>query len=135
MWKLKYCTAASVLRPAHCPQRMARHSIPRVVARSRGGRCYQRGQSCKNFKVGDLAAVGCMVDSCGDCEYCKEGLEQCSTSNTLTYNSPDSNLGVQTYGGYSESIVVNEHFVLRVPENLDPAATLALLPVSLPILH
>ncbi len=92
------------------------------------GRVTSVGSHVKNFKVGDLAAVGCMVDSCRDCEYCKEGLEQyCSTGNTLTYNSPDSNLGVQTYGGYSESIVVNEHFVLRVPENLDPAATAPLL--------
>ncbi len=92
------------------------------------GRVTSVGSHVKNFKVGDLAAVGCMVDSCRDCEYCKEGLEQyCSTGNTLTYNSPDSNLGVQTYGGYSESIVVDEHFVLRVPENLDPAATAPLL--------
>lgn len=92
------------------------------------GRVTSVGNHVKNFKAGDLAAVGCMVDSCRDCEYCKEGLEQyCSTGNTLTYNSPDSNLGVQTYGGYSESIVVDEHFVLRIPENLDPAATAPLL--------
>jgi len=78
--------------------------------------------------VGDLAAVGCMVDSCRECESCKEGLEQyCETGNTLTYNSPDKHLGAQTYGGYSESIVVDEHFVLRVPESLDLAAAAPLL--------
>jgi uncharacterized zinc-type alcohol dehydrogenase-like protein len=69
-----------------------------------------------------------MVDSCRECDYCKEGLEQyCEVGNTGTYNSPDKYLGTQTYGGYSESIVVNESFVLRVPENLDLAATAPLL--------
>jgi uncharacterized zinc-type alcohol dehydrogenase-like protein len=69
-----------------------------------------------------------MVDSCRECDYCKEGLEQyCEEGNTGTYNSPDKHLGTHTYGGYSESIVVNESFVLSVPENLDPAATAPLL--------
>jgi uncharacterized zinc-type alcohol dehydrogenase-like protein len=69
-----------------------------------------------------------MVDSCRTCEYCKEGLEQyCEEGATLTYNSHDKYLGPTTYGGYSESIVVNEEFVLRVPENLDLAATAPLL--------
>ncbi len=92
------------------------------------GRVTNVGAHVKKFKVGDLAAVGCMVDSCRECEYCKEGLEQyCEPGNILTYNSPDKHLGGQTYGGYSESIVVDEHFVLRVPENLDLAATAPLL--------
>jgi uncharacterized zinc-type alcohol dehydrogenase-like protein len=69
-----------------------------------------------------------MVDSCRECDYCKEGLEQyCEEGNTGTYNSPDRHLGTHTYGGYSESIVVDEAFVLRVPENLDLAATAPLL--------
>ncbi|MFL5786688.1 MAG: NAD(P)-dependent alcohol dehydrogenase [Flavisolibacter sp.] len=86
------------------------------------------GNHVKKFKIGDFAAVGCMVDSCRECEYCKQGLEQyCEIGNTLTYNSPDKYLNKQTYGGYSESIVVNEDFVLRVPENLDLAATAPLL--------
>jgi uncharacterized zinc-type alcohol dehydrogenase-like protein len=92
------------------------------------GRIVSVGDHVAKFKVGDLAAVGCMVDSCRECEYCKEGLEQyCEKGNVQTYNSPDKYLGTQTYGGYSESIVVDESFVLRVPENLDLAATAPLL--------
>src|SRR3954469_3487426 len=92
------------------------------------GRIVSVGNYVTKFKVGDLAAVGCMVDSCRECEYCKEDLEQyCEKGNIQTYNSPDKYLGTQTYGGYSESIVVDEAFVLRVPENLDLAATAPLL--------
>jgi len=92
------------------------------------GRVVNIGDEVTKFKVGDLAAVGCMVDSCRHCDYCKEGLEQyCEEGNTGTYNSPDKHLGTRTYGGYSESIVVDEDFVLRVPENLDLAATAPLL--------
>jgi len=86
------------------------------------------GNHVTKFKVGDIAAVGCMVDSCRECQYCKEGLEQfCEEGNTGTYNSPDKHLGTRTYGGYSQSVVVDEAFVLRVPENLDLAATAPLL--------
>jgi alcohol dehydrogenase (NADP+) len=92
------------------------------------GRVVNIGNHVTKFQVGDFAAVGCMVDSCRECEYCKESLEQyCEKGNIQTYNSPDSYLGTQTYGGYSESIVVDESFVLRIPENLDPAATAPLL--------
>lgn len=92
------------------------------------GKITRVGNHVKKFKVGDNAAVGCMVDSCRECQYCEEGLEQyCETGNTGTYNSPDKFLGTQTYGGYSESIVVDEAFVLRVPENLDLAAAAPLL--------
>ncbi len=92
------------------------------------GKIVNVGDHVKKFKVGDMAAVGCMVDSCRECDYCKEGLEQyCEEGNTGTYNSPDKHLGTHTYGGYSESIVVDEAFVLRVPENLDLAATAPLL--------
>jgi len=92
------------------------------------GKIVSVGSHVSKFKAGDLAAVGCMVDSCRSCEYCKEGLEQyCSKGNTGTYNSPDKYLGTQTYGGYSESIVVDEAFVLKVPQNLDLAATAPLL--------
>lgn len=86
------------------------------------------GNHVTKFKAGDFAAVGCLVDSCRECDYCSEGLEQyCEQGNTGTYNSPDKHLGTHTYGGYSESIVVDENFVLRVPENLDLAATAPLL--------
>ena len=92
------------------------------------GKVVRVGDHVTKFKSGDLAAVGCMVDSCRECDYCKEGLEQyCEVGNTGTYNSRDKHLGTQTFGGYSESIVVDEAFVLRVPENLDAAATAPLL--------
>ena len=92
------------------------------------GRVVNVGSHVKKFKAGDHAAVGCMVDSCRECDYCKEALEQyCETGNTGTYNSPDKHLGTHTFGGYSESIVVDEAFVLRVPENLDLAAAAPLL--------
>ncbi|MBV7530687.1 NAD(P)-dependent alcohol dehydrogenase [Chitinophaga sp. sic0106] len=92
------------------------------------GKVVQVGDHVKQFKVGDLAAVGCMVDSCRVCEYCKQGLEQyCEPGNTLTYNSPDKYLGTPTYGGYSESVVVDENYVLHVPEGLDLAAAAPLL--------
>ncbi|HEY0078109.1 MAG TPA: NAD(P)-dependent alcohol dehydrogenase [Pyrinomonadaceae bacterium] len=92
------------------------------------GRVSKVGNEVTKFKIGDIAAVGCLVDSCRECEYCRQGLEQyCEQGNILTYNSPDKYLNTQTYGGYSESIVVDEHFVLRVPESLDPASAAPLL--------
>lgn len=93
------------------------------------GKIVSVGSAVKKFKTGDKAAVGCMVDSCRECQYCKEGLEQyCERGSVATYNSPDQYISsVQTYGGYSESIVVHEDFVLRVPDNLDLAATAPLL--------
>src|SRR5688500_18926318 len=82
------------------------------------GKIVSVGNHVSKFKSGDLAAVGCLVDSCRECKYCKEDLDQyCEEGNTLTYNSPDKHLGTQTYGGYSQSVVVDEAFVLRVPEN------------------
>ncbi|MBS1798173.1 MAG: NAD(P)-dependent alcohol dehydrogenase [Acidobacteria bacterium] len=93
------------------------------------GRVTQVGDAVAKFKPGDLAAVGCLVDSCRECEYCREGLEQfCEPGATLTFNSPDKFIdGQQTYGGYSQSVVVDERFVLSVPESLDPAAAAPLL--------
>ena len=86
------------------------------------------GPAVKNFKVGDMAAVGTMVDSCGTCASCKQDLEvYCENVATQTYNGPDKVSGGQTFGGYSESIVVKEHFVLTMPDGLDPAATAPLL--------
>ena len=70
------------------------------------GRVTKVGAAVTKFKIGDLAAVGCMVDSDRTCNQCKAGLEQYCPNNTLTYNSPDEHLGGVTYGGYSESIVV-----------------------------
>jgi alcohol dehydrogenase (NADP+) len=91
------------------------------------GRVTKVGSSVTRFKPGDLAAVGCLVDSDGDCHECQAGLEQFCPHMTLTYNSPDAHLGGVTYGGYSDSIVVKEHFVLHVPSNLNLAAAAPLL--------
>jgi uncharacterized zinc-type alcohol dehydrogenase-like protein len=92
------------------------------------GKITSVGNAVSKFKVGDVGAVGCLVDSCRHCQYCSEGLEQyCEAGQVQTYNSLDPYLGTATYGGYSESIVVHEDFVLRVPENLDLAATAPLL--------
>ena len=91
------------------------------------GRVTRVGSAVTNFKPGDLAAVGCMVDTDRTCPECQAGLEQFCPNFTLTYNFPDKHLGGVTYGGYSESIVVEEHFVLRVPANLNLAGTAPLL--------
>jgi len=92
------------------------------------GRVTRVGAKVGKFKVGDIAAVGCMVDSCRTCERCKRNLEQfCASGATFTYNSPDKHLGGMTYGGYSERIVVDEAFTLKVPANLDHARAAPLL--------
>lgn len=101
---------------------------PNVPGHEIVGRITKVGDSVSKFKVGDPAAVGCMVDSCRECESCKEGLEQyCEKGNIQTYNGHEKYLDQQTFGGYSERVVVDEDFVLRVPENLDLAATAPLL--------
>src|SRR5438874_7484341 len=91
------------------------------------GRVIAVGRNVKKFKEGDLAAVGCMVDSCRDCRSCHENLEQFCDDVVFTYNSPDEHTGAVTYGGYSTNIVVNEDFVLRVRDDVDLAATAPLL--------
>jgi uncharacterized zinc-type alcohol dehydrogenase-like protein len=91
------------------------------------GRVTRVGSAVTKFKPGDLSAVGCLVDSDGNCPQCQSGLEQFCPNMTLTYNSPDPNLGGVTYGGYSDSIVVKEHFVLTVPKNLNLAGVAPLL--------
>ncbi len=92
------------------------------------GRVVKVGSAVKKFREGDLAAVGCMVASCGECSSCKAGEEQyCLNFATYTYNAPDKVSGGVTYGGYADTIVVDESFVLRVPASLDLAATAPLL--------
>ena len=92
------------------------------------GRVTQVGKNVSNFKEGDLVGVGCMVDSCQECDSCKEDLEQfCENGATLTYNSKDEHLGGHTFGGYAEQIVVDKEFVLKVPENIDAKAAAPLL--------
>jgi len=95
------------------------------------GRVATVGSAVTNHKAGDLVGVGCLVDSCHHCHSCDDGLEQyCENGFTATYNSADKIGGTPhefTFGGYSNHITVDERFVLRVPENLDPAAAAPLL--------
>ena len=92
------------------------------------GRVAKVGAQVRKFKAGDLAGVGCLVDSCRICPNCKDGLEQyCDNGFTLTYNSPDKISGGITYGGYSDKIVVDENYVLKISPKLDLAAAAPLL--------
>lgn len=92
------------------------------------GRVTSVGSAVRKFKEGDLAAVGCLVDACRTCAACREGQEQfCDAPATFTYNAPDKHLDGVTYGGYSDSLVVDEAFVLKVSQRLDLAGTAPLL--------
>jgi uncharacterized zinc-type alcohol dehydrogenase-like protein len=92
------------------------------------GRVTAAGSQVKKFKVGDIAAVGCMVDACGKCPNCLAGDEQyCDVGFIGTYNGEDKHLGGMTYGGYSSHIVVDQNFVLTIPKNLDLKAAAPLL--------
>ena len=91
------------------------------------GRVTKTGKSVTRFQEGDLVGVGCLVDSDGTCPQCQASREQFCGSSVFTYGGNDRHLGGVTYGGYSESIVVDQRFVLRVPENLDPAGAAPLL--------
>src|SRR6185312_7068182 len=91
------------------------------------GRVTKVGPAVTKYKPDDLVAVGCMVDSDRTCPNCKRDLEQFCPNMTLTFNSPDKHIGGVTYGDYSDSIVVDEHFVLRVPANLNVAGAAPLL--------
>ena len=104
------------------------------------GRISRIGSEVGKFKVGDLAAIGCMVNSCGQCSSCESGNEQyCLNGFTATYNTPIDDPGGMTYGGYSQRIVADESFVLHVPESLDITATAPLLCAGIttysPLLH
>lgn len=102
--------------------------FPMVPGHEIVGRVVKVGDQVKKFKVGDLAGTGCMVDSCQVCENCKQDLEQyCLEGNTQTYNSMSRDGKTPTYGGYSDSIVVREEFVLHISDQLDLAATAPLL--------
>ena len=102
-------------------------AFPIVPGHEIVGRVVKVGSEVKGFRVGDLAGVGCMVDSCGTCPECAEGLEQYCDRTVFTYNSPDKHTGKVTYGGYSNQIVVDQRFVLRISDKLDLAATAPLL--------
>jgi len=91
------------------------------------GRVTTVGSAVTKFKPGDLVGVGCLVDADLSCPHCRAGNEQFSPTQVWTYGGTDKHLGLPTYGGYSESIVVDEHFVLRVPKNLPLAGVAPLL--------
>ena len=101
---------------------------PAVPGHEIVGKVTRTGSEVSKLKVGDLAAVGCLVDSCRECDSCKHELEQyCLKGMIGTYNGRDKHLGGHTFGGYSEKVVVDEHFVLKVPSNLNLAAVAPLL--------
>ncbi len=104
-------------------------SYPVVPGHEIIGKVVEVGDNVSNFKAGDLVGVGCMVDSCQTCPSCQKDLEQfCENGATFTYNSVNKHIdGKRTYGGYSTMVVVNKDFVLKVPENLDPAGAAPLL--------
>jgi uncharacterized zinc-type alcohol dehydrogenase-like protein len=103
-------------------------NFPAVPGHEIIGQVAAVGGEVKKFKEGDMVGVGCLVDSCQSCDPCRHGLEQyCEKGGTGTYNGPEQGTGANTYGGYSDKIVVREEFVLRVPEGLDPAAAAPLL--------
>ena len=101
---------------------------PAVPGHEIVGKIISVGTEVSKFKVGDMAGVGCLVDSCRTCDSCKKDLEQyCLTGSTQTYNGKDKHLGGHTFGGYSEKVVVDESFALKLPTNLDLAAVAPLL--------
>ncbi|MBK0368677.1 NAD(P)-dependent alcohol dehydrogenase [Flavobacterium agrisoli] len=102
--------------------------FPIVPGHEMVGRVTAVGDHVTNFKVGELAAVGCIVDSCDNCEYCNDGIEQfCDEGTTYSFNSPDKYLGGATLGGFSKTYVCHERYVLHMPEFKDLAASAPLL--------
>jgi uncharacterized zinc-type alcohol dehydrogenase-like protein len=102
--------------------------FPMVPGHEIVGRVRETGSEVTKVKAGDLAGVGCMVDSCRECDSCGRGIEQfCEKGAALTYNSTEMDRKTPTYGGYSSQIVVTEHFVLKIPAGLDPAGAAPLL--------
>jgi alcohol dehydrogenase (NADP+) len=102
--------------------------FPMVPGHEIVGRVIRVGREVTRFKAGDLVGVGCMVDSCGRCEQCRAGTEQfCVEGVALTYNGTEMDRKTPTFGGYSTQLVVQEHFVARIPDGLDPAAAAPLL--------
>jgi uncharacterized zinc-type alcohol dehydrogenase-like protein len=102
-------------------------AFPMVPGHEMVGRITAVGEHVVKFKVGDLAGVGCIIDSCRECEYCKKDEEMFCKGEVLSFNSPDKHLGGSTYGGYAETYVADQNYVLHIPENLDLASAAPLL--------
>jgi uncharacterized zinc-type alcohol dehydrogenase-like protein len=113
----------------HIARNEWRHTqYPCVPGHEIVGKVMRVGDRVTGHQVGDVVGVGCMVDSCGACPDCHAGLEQyCQDGLILTYNSPDKHSGKVTYGGYSSQVVVDQHFVLKIPGNLNLEAVAPLL--------
>jgi uncharacterized zinc-type alcohol dehydrogenase-like protein len=102
--------------------------FPMVPGHEIIGRVTKVGSEVSQFKIGDLAGVGCLVDSCHACGSCREGFEQfCDKGAALTYNGTEMDRKTPTFGGYSTHVVVDERFTLRIPKGLDPAGAAPLL--------
>jgi alcohol dehydrogenase (NADP+) len=126
--EIMYCGIChSDVHTAHNDWRATRYPV--VPGHEIVGRVTEVGPSVTRHAVGDLVGVGCMVDSCGECAECRNGLQNyCRTGPTFTYNSADKHgTARRTYGGYSGAIVVTEDFVVRIPDGLDPTAAAPIL--------
>lgn len=102
-------------------------NYPMVPGHEIVGRVIAIGEHVTKFKIGQLAGIGCIIDSCRECEYCEKSEEMFCKEETLSFNSNDKHLGGVTLGGYSETYVANENYVLHIPENLDLASAAPLL--------
>ena len=103
-------------------------NFPMVPGHEIVGRVTAIGNHVTKYKIGDLAVVGCIVDSCGHCQYCNDGIEQfCEEGTTLSFNSKDKLIGGFTYGGFSKAYVCHEDYTLRMPAFKDLAAAAPLL--------
>ncbi len=112
----------------HSRNDWGRANYPMVPGHEIVGKVTALGANASHLKIGQQVAVGCFVNACRTCSSCQSDMEQyCLNGFTATYNSPSKDPGGFTYGGYSKSIVVNEHFVLKIPEGLDPAGAAPLL--------
>ncbi len=101
---------------------------PAVPGHEIVGKITKVGSNVSKFRIGDLAGVGCLVDSCQTCDSCRQDLEQyCENGSIGTYNGKDKHIGGHTFGGYSQKVVVDQNFVLNIPKNLDLAAVAPLL--------
>lgn len=114
-------------------------TFPMVPGHEIVGKVSQVGSAVTDFNIGDSVGVGCLVDACGECPDCRDDLEQYCNQAVFTYNSYDQHTGGSNYGGYSNSIVVDRHFVLKVPDKLDLAAAAPLLCAGIttysPLMH
>jgi uncharacterized zinc-type alcohol dehydrogenase-like protein len=126
MWRWKFCFVVSAIRTMHqIKNDFGGTKFPIVPGHEIIGRVITVGNHVSKFKPGDLAAVGCIVDSCGRCEYCETDLQQfCDEGVTYSFNSVDKHLGGPTFGGFSKNYTCDENYVLKMPKFENLAAAL-----------